>query len=436
MVKIDSEINPVDFSNNHARKVIMTSGRADSGREFLTSNEVVERLGISKSTLYAYVSRGLIQSEPDPDSPRSRRYRADDVDRLNNRQKMRADPEHASSTALDWGSPVLESRISAITSQRLTYRGQNAIRLARENSFEEVIALLWSGSLDSDLPEPEATTVYVRDDLLRQSGTLSRSVDPLARLQMILPSLEQRDPRSFDFRPGSVQRAGRGILQLATACLTGTEGHSGIARTLQAHWATGNNQASRLIDAALILSADHELNISTFTVRCIASARAPIYSAITGGISAMRGQKHGGASLQVDALLDEVSTPESAYEVLRKRLQRGEDIAGFGHRLYPDGDPRGTALLDMISESGLDNQNTGELVQAVRSAANELQGALPNLEFGLVALCRTLDLPAGSGQSLMTLGRTAGWIAHAIEEYERDQLIRPRAKPHQHEQAD
>jgi citrate synthase len=431
VVKIDSVINAVDRSGNLSGEVIMKS----SGKELLTSNEVVERLGISKSTLYAYVSRGLIQSEPDPDSPRSRRYRSDDVNRLMNRQKMRIDPEHASSTALDWGSPVLESDISAISNQRLTYRGKDAVQLSGENSFEEVMALLWTGSLDADLPDPDGTTAYLRDELLRQSRPLAKSIDPTARLQMLLPSLEQHDPRSFDFRPEVVQQAGRGIIQIATACLTGTEGHSGVARTLQAHWSPGNSEASRLIDAALVLSADHELNISTFTVRCIASAKAPVYSAITGGVSAMRGQKHGGASLQAEALVDEVSSPASAYEVLRRRLQRGESLAGFGHRLYPDGDPRGTALLEMVKESRLDDGSSRELIEAIQSAADELQGVRPNLELALVALCRTLDLPAGSAQSLMTLGRLAGWIAHAIEEYERDQLIRPRARTQQDEAA-
>ena len=406
----------------------MAAGKGNSNRDFLTSNEVVEKLGISKSTLYAYVSRGLIQSEPDPDSPRSRRYRADDVDRLMNRQKMRSDPEHASTTALDWGSPVLESSISAISDERLAYRGQDAVRLAREHSFEEVTALLWTGSLDADLPEPDATTAHVRDVLVRQSSVLVHSLEPTARMQMLLPVLEQRDPRSFDFRPESVQRAGRGILQLATACLTGTEGNSGIARTLQAHWAAGNPEAARLIDTALILCADHELNISTFTVRCIASARTPLYSAVTGGVSAMHGQKHGGATRQAEAMLDEVGSPDRAYEVLRNRLQRGEDLAGFGHRLYPSGDPRGAALLEAIADSNVGAGGSLELVQAVSSAANELQGASPNLDIALVTLCRALDQPAGTAEAVMTLGRMSGWIAHAIEEYERDQLIRPRAR--------
>lgn len=397
------------------------------GKAFLNSGEVVERLGISKSTLYAYVSRGLIRSEPDPESPRSRRYRADDVERLLNRQRMRADPETATAGTLDWGSPVLESRISSITEGRLSYREHDAVHLARSRSFEDVIGLLWNNEADGALPQPEPVSAGIRNELLQQSRAIALTLDIPARVQMLLPALEQRDPSSYDFRPETLRSIGGNILQMMTAALVGTEGQSGIARTLQAHWAPGRTDLARLVDAALIVSADHELNISTFTVRCVASSRAPLYSAITAGLSAIRGQKHGGATLQAESLVDEIGTPDRAYDILRNRLQRGDTLAGFGHRLYPAGDPRSALLLEILGEIP-DAAAEMTLINAICDASARLEGTAPNIDFALVMVSRVLGRPAGTALALMTLGRIAGWVAHAIEEYERDQLIRPRAR--------
>jgi citrate synthase len=401
-----------------------TSG---AGKTFLSSSEVVERLGISKSTLYAYVSRGLIRSAPDPSSPRSRRYRADDVERLLNRQRMRSDPEHAASGALTWGSPVMESSVSMIADGHLYYRNNDAVSLARTSSFEEIVALLWLNDHSAPLPEMDRDRATLRNELIQQSSALARTLDAPSRVQMLLPVMEQRDPASYDFRPEALHRVGMDILQLFTASLAGAEGHSGFARTLQAYWAPGHPEIARLIDSALVLSADHELNISTFTVRCVASSRAPLHSAIAAGFSAMRGQKHGGATLQAAALFNEVQSPDRAYEVLRSRVQRGESLAGFGHRLYPEGDPRGQALLEALRHE-LSGSEAIDTADAIADAALKLQGALPNLDFGLVTLSRAIGQPPETALALMAFGRVAGWVAHAREEYDRDQLIRPRAR--------
>lgn len=398
-----------------------------AGKTFLSSGEVVERLGISKATLYAYVSRGLIRSEPVPDSPRTRRYRADDVERLLNRQRIRSDPEHAASPALAWGSSSMESHVSMIADGRLYYRDRDACELARTSSFEDVVSLLWSGSPHEHMPDSWDGNAALRDQLLRQSHSISQSIDVPARVQMLLPALEQQEPASYDFRPATLHRIGVDILQLYTAALIGAEGHSGIARTIQAYWAPGEHEIAPLIDAALVLSADHEIDVSTFTVRCVASSRAPLHAAIAAGLSAIRGQKNGGATLQADALFQEVSGSGDAYSVLRQRVKRGEPLAGFGHRLYPDGDPRGAQLIKLIQETLPDNPEVRR-ANEIASAAHDLQGLTPNLDFGLVTLARAIERPPGTALALLAIGRIAGWVAHSIEEYERDQLIRPRAR--------
>ena len=404
-----------------------TDQRAAAGKPFLSSGEVVERLGISKATLYAYVSRGLIRSEPVPESPRTRRYRADDVERLLNRQRMRSDPESATDSALDWGSPLMESSVSFISDGDLFYRGQSAVELARSRTFEEVTALLWFNDLDASLPEPARDAAEARRDVLSLSRDLSDRLDVPARVQLMLPALEQHERASFDRRSETTYRIGWDIVQLFLAALTGAEGRSGIARTLQAYWAPGRSEFIRPLDAALILAADHELNASTFTARCIASAGSPVHSAITGGLAALRGAKHGGATRQVDALFHEAAHPDTAYEVLRARLERGEPLPGFGHRLYPHGDPRGAELLEQLRAVDPDSAPI-QLANALAGAAEELQGAKPNLDFGLATLSRAMGQQDGTAFALMALGRTVGWVAHVQEEYARDQLIRPRAR--------
>ena len=201
-----------------------------------------------------------------------------------------------------------------------------------------------------------------------------------------------------------------------------------IAQTLAQSWAPKQQaKAARLLDAALILMADHELNISAFTARCVASAGATPYAVAIAGLSALQGVKHGGSVSRVEALLKEIRAPENAGPFLSKRLKHGEGIPGFGHRLYPDGDPRARAMLHWLAEA-LPRSSTLTLSNAVIQKARALIGEEPNSDFALAVLARALGLPEGYGMGLFALGRTIGWLAHALEQYQSNRLIRPRAR--------
>jgi citrate synthase len=201
---------------------------------------------------------------------------------------------------------------------------------------------------------------------------------------------------------------------------------AGIAAILQVGWAPGRPEAAAPIGAALILAADHELNVSAFTARCVASAAASPWDVVSAGLAALKGARHGGHAERVEALFREAGSAAGARRVLADRLRRGEEIPGFGHPLYPGGDPRGAALL-ALAAAAAPRSPAVERAQGLAEAGRELIREHPTIDLGLVALSRALGLPERTPLALFALGRTIGWIGHAIEEYGLSRLIRPRA---------
>ncbi|MBN9418360.1 hypothetical protein ABS71_07885 [bacterium SCN 62-11] len=337
--------------------------------KLLTSDQAAQALGVSKSTLYAYVSRGLLESVDGPE--RTRRYRWEDVERLRMRKQR---PVEAAENALYGGLPSLESRISTIEPERLCYRGQDAVRLSRESTPRQVAALLWTGSLDFPLPEDSQET-WTGPFLSGALGWLAEQLE--------------QDWSAWDLSPEGVRRTGWRIYQAFRAQLP----------------------SHPRLDQALILCADHELNASTFTARVAASTGANPYAVVSAALAALSGPKHGGATSQVEALFAEASA-SSPRQAIGERLRRGDPVAGFGHPLYPQGDPRARALLEDVP-----------LAQGWIEAGQQLLNAYPTVDLGLVAL----GLERGAAFQLFAAGRCLGWIAHALEQYADGRMIRPRA---------
>jgi citrate synthase len=148
---------------------------------------------------------------------------------------------------------------------------------------------------------------------------------------------------------------------------------------------------------------------------------------VIAGLVALEGVRHGGMTARVEALFQEVGKPERARKVLSARLKRGESLPGFGHPLYPQGDPRARLLIELAWQAASGSPAL-ELAQSIAQAAWELVREYPTIDFALVLLSRGLGLPTGAPIALFALGRTVGWLAHAIEQYQANQLIRPRAK--------
>jgi citrate synthase len=390
-------------------------------RYYLTAKQAADALGVTKATLYAYASRGQLRSEPAPAHPRERRYVREDIERLRERKETRRDPAKAAARGLHWGSPVLESGITLIQDGRLYYRGRDAAKLAETATLEEAAGLLW------DVEASERHELFAQRHAL-SAGVLARlrsfAQDPLAGFQAALPVAGAVDLASFDLRPAAVRRTGARILRLLTAMETQRDSPASMHLALRQAWGL-RKQAAEAIRAALVLCADHELNVSTFTARCAASAAASPYDVVSAAMATLRGTRHGGATQRVSALFAELESARRARWVVASRLRRGEQIPGFGHPLYPAGDPRAALLLRLAEASG--NETQWRLAGSLADAASELAHDLPNLDFALVTLARTHHLPRRAPLVLFALGRAVGWIAHAIEQYAAGDLIRPRA---------
>jgi citrate synthase len=351
---------------------------------------------------------------------RARRYSKDDVERLRRRGEERRDPEKATTRALQWGLPVLESSITLIADGRLYYRGHDAAALARSRSIEEVTSLLWTGSFDgADVSGVQLHAV---------AGSGSDGLPFIARAQSVLPMVGANDPTAFNLRPHAVAQTGWRIVNLlASIAAESSELESTIDATLVAHWKPRGRRAGEVIRAALIACADHELNASAFTARCIASAGSNPYAVVTGALCALEGVRHGGATARVEAFLAELRRAKDVRRAIAERVRRGESLEGFGHPLYRDGDPRATLLLDMLGQHYAASRELAAVREAATAVA-DVVGERPTVDFALVAVERTLQLPRGGALTLFALGRSIGWIAHALEQYATDAPIRPRAK--------
>jgi citrate synthase len=381
--------------------------------EWLTAEQAAQRLGIKPATLYAYVSRGVLRRRRGPD--RHSRFDPVEVERLARRGRPRR--------ALGVSELAIESEVTALGDDRPYYRGRDALDLAARWSFEEVAGWLWTGEsgMAGDWPALPAAVATGR---AAQSG-LPADVLPLERLQVITPALAAADPMRHNVEPAAVVAIGQHLIAGMVDCLPGATTGGSIANRLASRLAAD----PALVDAlrvALVLLADHELAASTFAARVAASVRADPYAAVMAGIGAMGGALHGGASLRVEAMLAEARDPEHARQLLGLRLRRGERIPGLGHAIYQGGDARATMLLDRVRAAAPAHPRLA-VVEAMLDEVRQRRLREHNVEFALAALVDVAGMVSGAGEAIFAIARTAGWLAHALEEYASPTRLRPRA---------
>jgi citrate synthase len=394
----------------------------------LTAQEAAERLGVKPATLYAYVSRGMLRRERGPDG-RSR-FALAEVDRLAVRGR-RDRPQGAELR--------IESALTAIEDDAIFYRGEDLFVLARTRVFEEVAQFLWTGELRD--VQPWAADPALLDAAAQVQDDLPRGTLPLDRLRVAMPVLAALDPLRYDTGETAVVVTGRRLIAAMVDGLPHGEEEMPPLRVRPAHPFTGSiaarlwkgladgrppRGALEALNAALVLVADHELSVSTLAARMAASIAADPYAVVSVGLSALGGAMQAVASLAAEDLLAEIAGPEGAAAAIGVRLRRGDRLPGFGHRLYPSGDPRAPVLLDMLRRCWRGHRRLAA-IEAVLAATSERGLPAPNIDFTLASLAHLAGMRRGASEAIFGVARSAGWLAHAMEEYERRTSIRPRA---------
>jgi citrate synthase len=383
---------------------------------YLNAQEAAAELAISPATLYAYVSRGLVRSEPGQ-TARSRRYRAEDVRALKNRRAPMVEGQGLRAADL----PVFDTSVSTITDMGPIYRGVNAVSLSQAGTLEQTATLLW----DAHGSDPFAkSNLPIVSSVMRQILEATKDAPSVDRTVAVLALAAGADPRAYNSAPEGRASTGARIMRLVVAAMTGTEPSADpLHRQIARAWSPKNKHAEDLIRRALVLLADHELNPSTFTVRCAASTWISLYDAVIAGLVALKGPRHGGAGPLASKLVDTLVEGDIA-QIVRERVAQGERFAGFGHSVYKNGDARAESLLDKLTEAGADKRLTREVPQRIAEAI----GVAVNIDYALAVMRRTLGMPKGSETAFFAMSRTAGWIAHASEQLASGALIRPRAR--------
>lgn len=380
---------------------------------YLSAREAALELSVSLPTLYAYVSRGMIRSEAVGDS-RARRYRADDVRALRGRRAL-ARP------AAEPATPAVDTMIGTIADIGPIYRGVPAISLAEGGTLEQAATLLWDAK-DND---PFASgNLPIVDERLAALMAASAGAPSLTRAVIALAAAADADPRAHNRTTEGRAAIGARAMRLASAAILPTAPSSAPIHLQAAKaWAPDDRRAPDLLRRALVLLADHELNASTWTVRCAASTGLTIYDALVAGMAALKGPRHGGAGPLAAIMVADLADGDLAARI-RDRVALGERIPGFGHTVYKDGDPRADVLLKALVKAGADPRLAVEAPARITDAI----GLYPNIDYALAVLMRTLGQPVGQEMALFAMARTAGWVAHAMEQLHSGALIRPTAR--------
>jgi citrate synthase len=330
----------------------------------------------------------------------------------------------------------MTSDLTLIEDGRYYYRGLDALDLAGHRSFEEVAGWLWSGSLEATGTWVAPPSLVGWATQLPREVASSAGVLPVDRLRLVVAGAGVLDPLRYELAAESVTRRARGLVaaMVESLPLQGAEARprpGGDPPSLAARlWPRLTSEAPdarrlRVLDAALVLLADHELPVSTVAVRLAASTGAHLYAVVSAGLGVVDGPRHGGASLGAEALLAEVAAGADPGVVIGARLRRGERIPGFGQPLYPQGDPRAVLLVELTERAVGRSPLRGP--RAVMSTMVEAGLPAANVDFALATLAQVTGMVRGAGELLFAVARTVGWVAHALEEYAGATVYRPRA---------
>lgn len=347
------------------------------------------------------------------------------------------------------GVVATTSAISSINQDVLTYRGYSIQDLANESTFEEVVYLLWNGELPTAdelevFKKKLAENANVPDAIFDVMKSFPGTVHPMAVLRTAVSALGVFDPDADRMDVHSnMEKAVRLQAKIGTII-------AGFARIrngeepippkkdlgLAANFLymlknkIPTDAEARTFDTALVLHADHELNASTFTARVCVATLSDIYSGVTSAIGALKGPLHGGANEQVMNMLEKIGSADEVDYYINDALANKEKIMGFGHRVYKTGDPRAKIIKKMVGELTGHGAETKyyDMSLRIETLMKEKKGLLPNTDFYSATLYHTLGIGNDLFTPVFAISRTSGWVAHILEQYSDNRLIRPRAE--------
>lgn len=374
-------------------------------RSWIPRTEVLARLGVKPQTLYAYVSRGRITAKPDPDNPRCSLYAAEDVARLLDRS-ARVGKAVSSPGGAHRSEAVIDSAIAHIAHGRMYYRGRDAITLSEEATLEQTCRVLWGAD------EDPFVELKPRVDVNFPGGPRARGLLNLARRA-------EEDAAALGRSEKSLRREAAAVLNELVDAIAGGGPRLQLHQRLARVWKL-NDAAANLLRRALVLSADQGLDDATLAVRATAQTGAALGACCLSGWAALGGPRAGGRLSAVSAFVSEAHRTQDARTAARQRLAQGLDISGFGSEDFPEGDPRARALIDAARLPAA----LGDIVRV----GEGLTGQAASLDLALALVARQLDLPREGGFAVYAIGRTAGWLGHAVEQAAQGSPIRTRLR--------
>ena len=332
---------------------------------------------------------------------------------------------------------------------KLIYRGYDIHDLVKHSNFEEVVYLLWYGKLPTkknfdDLYKSLVINRALSKEAISLLKSFPKKATPMEVLRTAISTLSLTDRSADDTSfESNVKKAINLTAKTATIIAAFDRIRNGkepiepnpnlnhAANFL--YMLTGkvpDEMISRFFDICLILHADHELNASTFAARVTSSTLSDLYSAITSAVGTLKGPLHGGANIEVMKMLTDMGTVDKAKEYVRTRLAERKRIMGFGHRVYKTEDPRATHLRRMSKEMG---GKTGEakwyeMSRVIEDFMLNEKGMYPNVDFYSASAYYSMGIPIDLYTPIFALSRVSGWVAHVLEQYSNNTLIRPVAE--------
>jgi citrate synthase len=396
-------------------------------------------LDVRPQTLYAYVSRGWLRSITQP-GRKQRLYARADVDKLKARSLARSGHGAVAASAMHWGEPIIPTSITHITPDGPHYRGQLATRLALDGAtIEQVAELMWSGSLaEPGLRWPR----YAQSSRLRR---FAASIRPPASNEQLMELFALFTMQLGLSSPHAAAQPGSGdtleaaceIIQTMTGCFGYSspqrrfyqmrKGESIVEGLVKALGIDDSHENRDGLNAALVVLADHELSPSAFAARIAASSGATLHSCIAAAACTNSGVQMGRLYSQVEEFVRGAATRGALVQRAQELQARGLAVPGFGHPLYPLGDPRARVLLQLIGQRSVRSRRIAAIAGFIADADERL-GLYPRHELALVVLGMAIGLPKNTAGALFTLARTVGWVAHVREQRLAGTLLRPRAK--------